>query len=205
MVMEADMGLTNMAMEGRQGRYLADDTLAVRFFSHPRQNEAKSQEEGRPIFEDVDYIEIMQPGNKDSIVRRPATPMDIQRFARHYEAYKARTGEEILEGTPLKEWGLLTGAQCAELEFMNIKTVEQLAGVSDSNAQNMLGVMALRQKAQDYLEASKESATIEALAEAKRENEKLQETVAELAQKVELLSEMQSAPKKTRGKKAAQE
>ena len=206
MVMEAEMGLTSMAMGGNQARYAADDTLLVRFFKHPMENQAKSKEAGRPIFEDADYIEIMQPGNKDSIIRRPATERDKNRFAEHYRKYQVRVDDEHIEGTLLSEWPGISRAQVEELSYMNIKTVEQLASVSDSNAQGILGINALRTRAADYLEAAKEAATTEALADAKRQNEELQELVAELSMKVDVLSNTQPAPKKRgRPKKAPEE
>jgi hypothetical protein len=40
-------------------------------------------------------------------------------------------------------------------------TVEQLASISDSNAQNIMGIQLLKQKAERYLEASKEEAIAE--------------------------------------------
>ena len=101
MIQEADNSLTSMAMN--TGRYNGDDTLLVRFFSHPRQNQSKSEAEGRPIFEDTDYIEIMQPGNKDSIIKRPATEMDKQRFAEHFRKYEARQSEDHVEGTLIEQ------------------------------------------------------------------------------------------------------
>ncbi len=199
--MEADIGLTNMAM-GDNPRYSADNTLLVRFFKHPRQNEAKSKEEGRPIFEETDYIQIMQPGNKDSIVTRPATMRDKDRFAEHYRKYQAREDDDHIEGTLLEQWPGMSRAQVEEFKFLNIRTVEQLANMSDSNAQGIMGINTLKQKAAAYLEAAKDSAVVEQLAEQKNENDELRKLVAELSTKVEVLSEAQAAPKRrTRARK----
>ena len=41
----------------------ADSRLAVRFHSRPVKNEFLSQQEGRPIFADVDMITIYVPGD----------------------------------------------------------------------------------------------------------------------------------------------
>lgn len=180
-------------------RHQADSNLLVRFFKHPRKNEARTKEEGREIYEEQDYVQIMQPGNKDSIISRPATPRDKQRFAEHFAKYQAReTESEHIEGTLLSEWPALNRAQVEELKFLNIHTVEQLANVADSNAQNIMGIQLLKQKAATYLETAKDTAVAEALADAKAENEELRSQVSDLAMKVELLTE--SKPRKRRTK-----
>jgi len=191
---EAEHGLTDLAMNS--SRYHGDETLLVRFFKHPMRNQARSLAEGRPIFEDTDYIEIMQPGNKDSIIRRPASDRDKQRFAEHFRKYQARETEESIEGTPLEEWPAVSRAQVEELKFLNIRTVEQLAALADSNAQNIMGVQGLKSKAAAYLEASKESAAAEALAAARAENEQIRKEMEEMREI------MKSTPKRGRPRKA---
>lgn len=186
---EANYGLTEQAFGGHNARYAADNTLLVRFYKTPMQNDAKSKEAGRPIFEEIDHIEIMQPGNKDSVVSRPATPMDKERFAEHWRKYQARIEDDHVEGTPLSEWPGVSRSQVEELRYLNIRTVEQLAAVSDSNAQKIMGVNLLKQKATAYLESAKEAAVAEALAEEREKSEKLQKQVDELAMKLELLTE----------------
>lgn len=177
MLPEADYGLTSMAMDAAQSRYNGDEFLLVKFFKHPRLNPQKSNEAGRPIHEETDYIQIMQPGNKDSIIIRPAMDMDKTRFAEHFRKYEAREDQTDLEGTLLADWAGITRSQVEELKFLNIRTVEQLANVSDSNAQNVMGIQFLKQKAVNYMEASKDDATVEALASAKAEIEELRAMV----------------------------
>jgi len=179
---EADFGMTEQAMQGNQNRYRGDETLLVKFFKHPRLNSTKSAEAGRPIWEEVDYIQIMQPGNKDSIIQRPATEMDLHRFAEHYQKYVARSkaDDDAVEGTLLAEWPGLSRAQCEELRYFNIRTVEQLASVSDSNAQGILGINLLRQRAQNYLKAANNEAGALALEEANAKIAHLQKQVEAL-------------------------
>jgi hypothetical protein len=168
---EADYGMTDMAHSN--SRFHGDETLLVRFYKHPRRDIARSEAEGRPIFAEVDYIEIMQPGNKDSIIRRPASPRDKQRFAEHYRKYQAREDQEAVEGTPLEEWPAISRAQVEELKFLNIRTVEQLAGLSDSNAQNVMGIQGLKAKANKFLETADKEATAEKFAELEAKYEAL--------------------------------
>jgi hypothetical protein len=127
-----------------------DDTLAVKFFYKPKQDSAASVEAGRPIFNDVEYIDIRVAGKAHSQACRPATFADKQRFPRHYEAFQKRV-ELPEEGTPLAEWPMISRSQSEELSFMNIKTVEQLIGCSDTNITKMFGGMNLRRQAEEWL------------------------------------------------------
>lgn len=205
MLAEADSGLTAMAMAGQQGRFQGDEYLLVRFFIHPKRDPQRSAAEGREIFVDTPYISIMQPGNKDSIVIRPATKMDKDRFAEHWRKFQARTGDEedVIEGTLLSEWPGCTRAQVEELRYLNVRTVEQLAGMSDSNSQNIMGIQLLKTKAKKYLEAADKSATAEALADLQAKYDALIQASAAEQGSMELSGE---APKKRgRPKKAEQE
>ena len=148
-------------MNAGNGRYQGDEVLLVKFFTNAKLNHNKTRDEGRPIYTDVPYISIMQPGNKDSIVIRPATSIDRNRFPEHFRKFEARESQEANEGMPLEEWTGITRSQCAELRFFNILTVEQLSNVTDSNAQNMMGINMLKTRAIAYIKAAKETATDE--------------------------------------------
>lgn len=201
MLNEADHGLTEMAMQGQQGRYAADNTLLVRFFKHPKLSSTRSAEEGRPIYEEVDYIQIMSPGNKDSIIQRPADDMDKNRFAEHYQKYKARgSDDEVLEGTRLEDWPGITRSQCEELKFFNIHTLEQIMATADSNAQNIMGFGLLKQKAEAYLTDADANAAKQALADQKRENEELRALIAALNDRLDEQEDEKPAPKRRRKK-----
>lgn len=132
----------------------ADKALLVRFFTKSVQDNARSAQEGRPIFRDKEYIEIRFPGNRTDAVARPATSKDKQRFPAHYKAFKERVAMPEV-GTPLGEWPVISRSQAEELAFYNVKTVEQLASVSDSQGQKFMGFNGLRQKAKEFLELSK--------------------------------------------------
>jgi hypothetical protein len=169
----ADYGLTAQAFDADAGRYKNDDTLHVKFSVHPRIHPTKSEEAGRPIFEDTHYIMIMQPGNKDNIVHRPATERDKKRFAEKYKKFLAREDQEAVEGTLLEEWPGITRSQVEELKYMHIRTVEQLAAVSDANSQNIMGIQMLKAKAVKFLDAADSNKA----AEIQQKNE---ETIAAL-------------------------
>ena len=196
---EAGMDITAMAMEsGNNSRYQGDETLLVKFYIHPTLNETKTKTEGRPIFEDTPHIRIMQPGTKDSIIERPATALDKQRFSEHYRKFEAREDQEIVEGTLLEEWSGVTRSQCEELRFFNIRTVEQLVNISDTNAPNFMGIQALKNKAKAYLEDADANAAKQALADQKEENARLLELIGALNDRLDSLEK--PGPKKKAAK-----
>jgi hypothetical protein len=202
---EADMSMTNMAMAAGTGQRQGDETLLVKFMLEPMKSNTKSKEAGRPIFIDVDWIEVMQPGNKDSIIKRVATPQDKNRFPEHFRKYKAREDQEAVEGTLLSEWPGVGKSQCEELKFFNIRTIEQLIGMSGSNMQGIMGINGLQEKAKKYLEASNVEAAAEALLAAEARNTALEETVARLTARLDVMEEITSeAPVKRKRRTKAQ-
>lgn len=176
MLNEAEHGITDLAMNN--SRFHGDETLLVKFFMHPRQNLIKSTTEGRAIFEETPYIQIMTPGNKDHIIVRPASDMDKRRFAEHFRKFEAREDQSSVEGTLLEEWAGITRSQAEELRFLNIRTVEQLSVVSDSNAQGVMGIAFLKEKAQKFIEQTKGEEVSKALADMQAKYDALVKKVA---------------------------
>lgn len=185
-LMEADYDVTHMAFNAENTQFDSemDKKLHVRFMQHPHFNDTKSRDEGRPIFEMADYIQIMVPGDKDNIIIRPVRPEDIDRFATQYHKYK--NNQSQAQGTPLSEWAQVNRAQVEELKYFNVHTIEQLAGMADSNAQKFLGIYALREKARKHLELLKESAPLDHL---QAELTKRDETISALTERLESLEE----------------
>lgn len=148
---EASYSDTQRAMEGRS----ADDRLMIKFEMFPHPNEIKSLEAGHPVYDDREYITIIVPGDKNSIVHRPVWAQDRTRFARQYAAFKNGLSQEVT-GLPLTMWGGMKLSQAKEFEYFNVKTVEQLAGMSDGNGIAIHGFQELKQRAKDYLAFTKE-------------------------------------------------
>lgn len=134
---------------------LPSASVAVRFEVLAREDEAATLEKGCPQFRDVEYIEKRVPGDRGNVVHRPITAEDRKEFAVQYEAWKKGLADPTA-GSPLKEWPLLTRSQVEVFALNGVKTVEQLAEMSDGNTQMMgAGVLALRSKARDWLEKAK--------------------------------------------------
>lgn len=190
---QATQSETAQAYSQTAGGQPIKDTRIIRFFTRPLRNDAKSQEAGRPIHDDIDYIEIRVPGRRD-VVCHPVRPIDRVRFGEQYEDWK-KGREQVPEGTALAHWPdpSMTTAKVADLNGMHIYTVEQLAAMSDSTCQQDLGLMGLRNKAKDYLEtAAGSSAPLERLrAEVADRDSKLaaqQQAIDELTAKVASLT-----------------
>ena len=135
-----------------------DDTnLFVEFRKEARTNIFKSEQEGRPIFEDVVYITINFPGDRTKKIDRPVTDEDKARFSRHWDAYVRNEDGQHIIGTRLEQWPILSKSEIAELKALNIFTVEQLSDVPDS-ALNWFGARELRTKAKAWILLAKDSA-----------------------------------------------
>ena len=69
-----------------------------------------------------------------------------------YERWRNGESGQHVNGTPLKAWPLITPAQVKELEHINVRSVEDLAGMEDMNLDRAgMGVRSLRDKAQAWL------------------------------------------------------
>lgn len=156
-----------------ENRYAGDKGVHARFYMHPQQDEEKSAAAGRPIFEETEFVEIIAAGNQTSIIRRPARQMDKQRFQRQYEAFKAGAGDSDF-GTILSEVPWVTRSQVEELSYLRIRTLEQLAHVSDAECGKHVGLYELKSKAQKALAAAEGAAP---LTELEQENKALKKTL----------------------------
>ena len=148
-------------------QHAGDESLFVVFYMGVLKSEDKSIEAGRPIFDDVECVRIVVPGDKNSIIDRPATLTDKQRFSKQYGLFKQGLSEdEQISGTRLNEWPFLTRGQCEEFRYLGIRTVEQLAEVRDDIVSKVPGMQQLKQHAAVWLGKAKNAA--EAAKQAKR-------------------------------------
>jgi len=145
-------------------RFAGDDKLHVKFFTKAYRNDEKSMEANRPIYEDKDCIQIMVPGDKHNIIIRPVWDQDLQRWPQKWAQYKSGK-EQIQTGTPLSRAPFMTEGAVEELAYLNIRTVEQLANLSDGNMPFM-GAADYKRMAQDFLKkATSTDVLLERLAE----------------------------------------
>lgn len=122
---------TNINMQGHVGTVEyggGPSNRVVRFYTRSVRNAAKSNETGRPFFEDKVYVIVHPPGERLNIVDRPATHDDAKLWPVQWAQFQ-QSREQIPEGTPidmlypdrpsiasmLKAHGVHTVEQCSEL------------------------------------------------------------------------------------------
>jgi hypothetical protein len=129
----------------------------------------------------------------------------------HWAAFQNIHGsEEMISGTPLSEWSLISRSQAEELKGLKFHTIEQIAEASDLALQR-LGMSAgmspytFRDRAKAFLNKSSSDAEAlkrdESLKALEAENERLrQENKAEM-DKLKAQLEMLMEAQKPRGRK----
>jgi hypothetical protein len=150
----------------------ADSRLAVQFYKKSMKQEDASNEAGRPIFKEFDFVRIMIPGDNLAEIDTYAQESHKQRFPRQWAHYQNQTaGHEDIVGTPLDQWPQVTRSQAEELRGLKFYTVEAIADCSDQQLQR-IGMVAgmsphnFRLKAKAFLNLANDSAEV-----AQRESE----------------------------------
>jgi len=184
------MDMTNQAMVAGNMAPQQQNTLLVRFYTKPRQDDIESALQGRPIFKDTPYIEIHKPGNKSSVIIRPVRDTDGQKYPTQWAAFKNGESQEDV-GTPLAEWPQMSRSQVEELRFFNIRTVEHLANMADVDAQKFMGINSLKQKAKDFLAHSKSEVPLQQL---RAENEALKGKMEDMQSQIMELMDANRKP-----------
>jgi hypothetical protein len=182
----------------------ADSRLAVQFYKKAVKQEFESNEAGRPIFKEFDFVRIMIPGDNLTEIDTYARDSHKQRFPRQWAHYQNQTqGHQDIIGTPIDQWPQITRAQAEELRGLKFPTVESIADCSDQQLQR-IGMVAgmsphnFRQKAKAFLNLATESAEVSAREEEmqalREENDKIKaETDAKLAAMQEQMSALLAA------------
>lgn len=168
--------------------------MYIRFYRKLVELPARSAEEGRPIFEERDYIEIPIPGSRDTFDGLVADKHKKE-YPIEWAAYQASEGgAKIATGTPLSEWQSLSRSRAAELIGLRIYTVEQLAEASDSVLQ-LLGMdgRKLKEQAVAFLDGIRDASAASRYAaerlEVSRQLELANERNAELEARLAKLEE----------------
>lgn len=172
------------------------DPRYVTFYSRPKLNKLKSyggkilqpdpetgepkevwvKGEGRPVYDAVDYVIVLCPGDKDTVIDRPVNNFDRHAWREKYEAYRNNQSQDT-NGVPLEKWGGVSLERVAEYAHVRIKTVEQLADVPDATLSGLgMNARAEREKARGYLAVMKGAPVTELQAK----NEELQKRLEAL-------------------------
>lgn len=152
-----------------------NEALVVPFFkSVAIQDMNASKTEGRPIYRDMEVVEIRIAGDRNFSPVVPAKSMwkrlngetitYADRWPEQYARFKANE-EQVATGTPLSELPFLTEAKRQELRALKVYTAEALSSLDGKNLA-ALGIHGREMKAQAeaYLERATGSASSVALA-----------------------------------------
>lgn len=177
---------------------MADDLakLHVEFFVEAQEDLKASREQGRKVFRDVEMVRIRWVGDRGRVLVAPAHAESVydrgtgrnltyaERFPQHYEAF-VKDRADLAEGTPLAEVSFVSKAQAAEWAALNIRTVENLAAVSDRDIRKLgMGARDYVEKARQWLERAKDGAAAD----------KAEAEIARLRAEIEALKAKAAAP-----------
>lgn len=168
--------------------------LFAQFFMEAVQDQVASEQSGRPIFREAEFVRIIVPGDALNIVVREVRDIDKEAYAEQYRAFKANQ-EQPVEGTPLDKLPFLTKARVLEFQAMGLKTAEHVRDMSDAVAQKFMDAHGLRKRITDFLLAAADVAPVEKLnAELAERDEKiatLMKALESQGEKIEQLSRNQ--------------
>lgn len=169
-----------------------DSRLVVTFENISVHNEAKSRQEGRPIFDDMEVCRIRMGGDRQQAPVFPAwaeAPGGMENeegfvvpctYAEKYPEQYARFKKgqvQVQEGTPVDLLPFLTPAKVKELKALNVYTAESLASLDGQPLKSLgQGGRTWKNQAQAYLDNAEGSAAATKLAQ---ENEELRRLLEE--------------------------
>jgi hypothetical protein len=184
------------------------------FYKKALPNNFKTEQEGRPIFDDVDMVKIYISGDSHNVIDTLVREDHKQRFPHQWQNYMNKNGNDPhLSGTPLSQWPLITISQAEELKALKFFTVENVAAASDAQLQRLgmaagMSPHAFRDRAVNFLRVARDEADVtkneEQIRTLQEENAKIKaETDAKLAQMQEQMATILAAvgEKKPRKKK----
>lgn len=129
-----------------------DDNTIPRFYMRAVQDHLQTEQQGRPIFAETPYVEIIVPGDKNNRPDVKVTDEHRKRWPSQWAKFQA-TKQESIEGTPIENFNILNRAQVAEFKALGILTVEALAGLSDGYLEKLgLYGRQMRERAKQYLQ-----------------------------------------------------
>lgn len=182
-----------------------DSRWFVVFYDKTIHNPQRSAELGRPEYDVKCYVRMQEPGDNLSIHDRPATDFDMRRFPAQYRAYTEGRGTEQ-PGTPIELLFPANPELVAMFKHLKITTVQVLAALEGNGLASVgMGAQEFKQKAQRYLDASKEGEAFtkmqgelaqrdQEIAALKQQNTEVMERLDKLTKLMERQVETQVSP-----------
>lgn len=188
----APVGASSIDWNGHVGMVHQADRRFVEFFRGQRHNAAASAQAGRPIYDTIDMVKIIHPGERDVHIL-PAHDGHKAEFHRQWAAYQAGQSAEVAAGTPIDTLYPSDPALVKQFQAMHIFTAEQLAGLTEQGISRLgMGGRAHVERAKKYLEhaerMSGSSALQRELDEEKAKNAVLHENMARMQEQLQALA-----------------
>lgn len=157
--------------------------LLIRFATMREKHEARSLVAGHDVFEEVEVVFIRILGSKDEVANL-VTDEHRQIYADQYKAWKAGQAAPV-SGMPLEEWTAASQSFIDDMRSYGVRTVEQLAALSDGVVGSRPGWMTMRSKAAAYLEQAQVDG---ALAAEQAKTKLLEDQLAALQAQIDTLT-----------------
>lgn len=175
--------------ELRNGTRKRFEGANVKFFDEYIPDPIETEKQGRPIYKCIPSISIQWPGGDETV--RAIEPQDKIEYPAHWAAYQSQQ-EPPTQGTPLTEWSMLPRTYQLELAAIGIKTVEQLAFISDEVKRRIGPLQKYCKIAKEWLESAGEGQTQivalkEQLEREEKRSKKLEEQLELALQRIEAL------------------
>lgn len=168
----------------------------VRYRQRARFDQALTDRNGRSTYVDEDVAEITSPDQGVTSVKtveewfkqiesNPGYAPWAQAYKQMYRDWKEANDTAAVQGTHLKNWPLLSPAQCESLLQAGFRTIEDVSKMSDEAAATIDGGAYIRSKARYWINAAEDMGEITTrIASLEAENATLRAQVDELGSKL---------------------
>lgn len=175
------LSLDPTATDPREVAHIVPERFYVRYVS---------DEKNPGVTQSVEMVLFAKKGQH--IMTGQKTPMRITQARKdkqiwaviepYYEAWK-KGQETPVDGTPLGAWPGLAPEQAERLRMMRVRSVEDVAAMTDADVDNFgMGGLLLRQNARAFVEMKKDKTVIQA--EVSKQMEGMQAKIDELTAKL---------------------
>jgi len=134
-------------------QYGNDSRAIVFFHKQSVYNEQKSIHSGRRVYDEMDFVSIQHPGEREQKIDRPVKPLeDPYRWPTQWAAFQ-KNQTQVAEGTPIDLLLPNHPGIADNLKSSGITTIEQLANLSATGMHNVgMGAQDYVNYARSYLE-----------------------------------------------------
>lgn len=164
------------------------------FMKIPEQNLAKTEAEGRVVYDDIEVVHLHIAGDSNSVHSAPVDETIKQRFATQYAHWKQTEEARMVTGTPLKMWPMATPGFVKEMEAIDVYSVDDLANIADVHIGKFPDGRVWRDRAVAWLKAADGAAAETKFA---AENERLRARLDTLEKNFSSLAEAKPLKPKT--------